>query len=60
MTVVGAAAGDTAMPSGTAGVASSGTGTAAPGLQTGVATRMGWGMEVLAVVGGAVGVAVMM
>ena len=61
MTVVPAPGADTAAPSGTAGVGSgTGTATKSPGLQTGVATRVGWGMEVAAVVGGAVGVAMMM
>ncbi len=63
VTVVAGNAADTTAPSGTAGVGSvsgSSTATGSPGLQTGVATRMGWGVEVLAVVGGAVGVAMMM
>ena len=61
VTVVPGEGADTAAPSGTAGVGSgSGTGTAPPGLQTGVATRLGWKVEALAVVGGAVGVAMMM
>jgi len=63
VTVVAGNGADTTAPSGTAGVGSgSGTSTtkASPGLQTGVATRMGWGVEALAVVGGAVGVAMMM
>ena len=61
VTVVGAgeAAADT--PTGTAGVTESGTSSGSPGLQTGEApmTR-GWCKEMVLVVGGAVGVAMMM
>ena len=61
VTVVPGSGADTAAPSGTAGVGSeTGTATKAPGLQTGVATRLAWKVEAMAVMGGAVGVAMMM
>lgn len=60
ITVVGGGS-EAATPTGNAGVASSGTGTAAPRLQTGVAVRTGSVLkEMLCMVGGAVGVAMLM
>ena len=62
VTVVPASVADVSVPSGTAGVgAASGTAGSSPGLQTGFAPKtIGFGREMLAVVGGAVGVAMMM
>ena len=60
ITVVGGGS-EAGTPTGSAGVASSGTGTAAPRLQTGIAVRTGGVLkEMLCMVGGAVGVAMMM
>ncbi|CAF9903084.1 MAG: hypothetical protein HETSPECPRED_000111 [Heterodermia speciosa] len=62
VTIVPASSQDESVPSGTAGVGSaSGTVGSSPGLQTGFAPKtIGFGREMLAVVGGAVGVAMMM
>ena len=62
MTVVPASGVDESVPSGTAGPGSaSGAAVASPGLQTGFAPKsISFGREMLAVVGGAVGVAMMM
>ena len=62
VTVVPASGADESVPSGTAGPGSAtGTAAASPGLQTGIAPKsISFGREMLAVVGGAVGVAMMM
>lgn len=62
VTVVAAAGVSDSVPSGTAGPGpASGTAEGSPGLQTGFAPKtIGFGKEMLAVVGGAVGVAMMM
>lgn len=61
VTVVGAGGGEANTPGGIAGVTATGTSSGSPGLQTGEApmTR-GWRKEMVLVVGGAVGFAMMM
>ncbi|KAF6240472.1 hypothetical protein HO173_001140 [Letharia columbiana] len=61
VTIVGAGAAAADTPTGTAGVATAGSSSGSPRLQTGEAPMMrGWCKEMVLVVGGAVGVAMMM